>query len=69
MSGFAMLKRLSFDIPRSHMEGPSTALGTALNYAAIRVLGMRADHPVAVKARQVLHKLGNVKTMYSEYSN
>ena len=47
------------NVLRRHTEGPSTALGTALNYAAIRVLGMRADHPVAVKARKVLHKLGN----------
>lgn len=32
--------------------------GTALNYCAIRILGLSADHPVAVKAREILHKLG-----------
>lgn len=42
----------------SHIEGPSTAFGTSLNYCAIRILGMGADHPVAVKARGCLHKLG-----------
>ena len=42
----------------SHIEGPSTAFGTSLNYCAIRILGMSADHPTAVKARGCLHKLG-----------
>ena len=42
----------------SHIEGPSTAFGTSLNYCAIRILGMNVDHPVAVKARGCLHKLG-----------
>ena len=42
----------------SHVEGPSTALSTSLNYCTIRILGMSADHPVAVKARGCLHKLG-----------
>ena len=42
----------------SHIEGPSTAFGTSLNYCAIRILGMSVDHPVAVKARGCLHKLG-----------
>ena len=41
-----------------HIEGPSTAFGTSLNYCAIRILGMSVDHPVAVKARGCLHKLG-----------
>ncbi|KAJ2919534.1 hypothetical protein MD484_g877, partial [Candolleomyces efflorescens] len=41
-----------------HIEGPSTVFGTGLNYASIRLLGMKADHPVAVKARACLHKLG-----------
>ncbi|RXW23912.1 hypothetical protein EST38_g1956 [Candolleomyces aberdarensis] len=40
-----------------HIEGPSTVFGTGLNYASIRLLGMKADHPVAVKARACLHKL------------
>lgn len=32
--------------------------GTALNYTALRILGMSADHPVAIKARGTLHRLG-----------
>ena len=32
--------------------------GTALNYCAMRILGVNPDHPVAVKARGCLHKLG-----------
>ncbi|KAI0319638.1 terpene synthase [Amylostereum chailletii] len=41
-----------------HIEGPSTMFGTALNYVAIRLLGVPADHPVAVRARATMHKLG-----------
>ncbi|EIW59845.1 lanosterol synthase [Trametes versicolor FP-101664 SS1] len=41
-----------------HLEGQSTVFGTALNYCAMRVLGVKADHPVSVKARGCLHKLG-----------
>ena len=41
-----------------HIEGPSTAIGTALNYAALRLLGAPADHPVIIRARSTLHKLG-----------
>ncbi|KAG8967403.1 Lanosterol synthase (Oxidosqualene--lanosterol cyclase) [Tulasnella sp. 419] len=41
-----------------HIEGHSTVFGTALNYVALRLLGMDADHPVAVRARACLHKLG-----------
>jgi lanosterol synthase len=51
-----------------HIEGPSTAMGTALNYATLRLLGVPADHPVAVRARATLHKLGgqdNSKAFYS----
>ena len=33
-----------------------------MNYCAIRILGMSADHPVAVKARGCLHKLGQFAT-------
>jgi lanosterol synthase len=43
---------------RRHIEGYSTVFGTALNYAALRVLGVSAEHPVMVKARGTLHKLG-----------
>ena len=61
----------SLDPPRSsehdssHIEGPSAALGTSLNYCAIRILGMSADHPVAVKARGCLHKMGRSMTRLS----
>ncbi|EPS39819.1 hypothetical protein H072_6275 [Dactylellina haptotyla CBS 200.50] len=41
-----------------HTEGESSVFGTTINYTAIRLLGMEADHPVAVKARETLHKLG-----------
>jgi lanosterol synthase len=41
-----------------HFEGKSTVFGTSLNYTALRLLGVRADHPVMVKARSTLHKLG-----------
>ncbi|EIW79190.1 terpene synthase [Coniophora puteana RWD-64-598 SS2] len=41
-----------------HIEGHSTVFGTALNYAALRILGVEANHPVMVKARGTLHKLG-----------
>ena len=29
-----------------------------MNYVAVRILGMSVDHPVAVNARDCLHKLG-----------
>ncbi|KAF9267102.1 terpene synthase [Marasmius fiardii PR-910] len=41
-----------------HVEGHSTVFGTALNYAALRLLGVSADHPTCTKARGTLHKLG-----------
>jgi hypothetical protein len=41
-----------------HIEGHSTVMGTALNYAALRLLGVSAEHPVVVRARATLHKLG-----------
>ncbi|RVD80476.1 uncharacterized protein DFL_008373 [Arthrobotrys flagrans] len=41
-----------------HTEGESSAFGTTINYTTLRLLGMPADHPVAVKARQTLHKMG-----------
>lgn len=43
---------------RRHVEGCSTVFGTALNYVAMRLLGVGADHPVLVKARNTLHNLG-----------
>lgn len=44
--------------PYRHIEGHSTVFGTALNYTALRILGVQADHPAAVRARETLHKLG-----------
>ena len=41
-----------------HIEGVSTVFGTALNYVALRLLGLSADHPVCVKARNTLWNLG-----------
>ncbi|KAG9296972.1 hypothetical protein G9A89_001810 [Geosiphon pyriformis] len=41
-----------------HIEGHSTVFGTALNYVTLRILGIPADHPVMVKSRGTLHKLG-----------
>ncbi|KAJ7287848.1 terpenoid cyclases/protein prenyltransferase alpha-alpha toroid [Mycena rebaudengoi] len=41
-----------------HTEGASTVLGTVLNYSSLRLLGMDAEHPVAVKARATLRRLG-----------
>lgn len=42
----------------SHVEGHSTVLGTGLNYVAMRLLGVDAEHPALVKARATLHNLG-----------
>jgi hypothetical protein len=50
----------------SHVEGHSTVFGTGLNYAALRILGVDAEHPVCVKARATLHKLG---LWYREYQD
>jgi lanosterol synthase len=33
--------------------------GTALNYVSLRLLGVSPDHPVTVKARATLHRLGS----------
>lgn len=41
-----------------HIEGESTALGTALNYTTLRLVGVEADHPKMIQARATLHKLG-----------
>lgn len=32
--------------------------GTALNYVALRLLGLEPDHPVCEKARKKLHEMG-----------
>ncbi|THH19446.1 hypothetical protein EW146_g1727 [Bondarzewia mesenterica] len=41
-----------------HIEGNSTAFGTSINYVALRLLGVSAEHPAMVKARATLHRLG-----------
>jgi len=41
-----------------HVEGKSTVFGTTLNYVTLRLLGVDAEHPILVKARGTLHKLG-----------
>ncbi|KAL0089579.1 terpenoid cyclases/protein prenyltransferase alpha-alpha toroid [Phycomyces blakesleeanus] len=41
-----------------HIEGISTVFGTALNYVALRILGLGPDHTAMVKARTKLHELG-----------
>lgn len=41
-----------------HIEGLSTVFGTSLNYVALRLLGVPADDPVCVKARDTLWNLG-----------
>jgi lanosterol synthase len=41
-----------------HIEGVSTVFGTALNYVALRLMGLDSNHPVCVKARLHLWKLG-----------
>lgn len=37
-------------------------MGTALNYVALRLLGVPAEHPVIIRARGTLHKLGGHNT-------
>ncbi|KAJ1034980.1 hypothetical protein NDA18_000585 [Ustilago nuda] len=41
-----------------HIEASSTVFGTALNYTLLRLIGVSVDHPMMVKARGTLHKLG-----------
>ena len=43
-----------------HTEGPPTVFGCALNYSALRLLGVSADDPDLVKARNLLHRLGTI---------
>lgn len=49
--------------------------GTGLNYVVLRLLGVDAEHPIMIKARATLHKLGtiefslsNVERAHQEYS-
>ncbi|KAF6009212.1 hypothetical protein HII12_003790 [Brettanomyces bruxellensis] len=41
-----------------HEQDKSTCFGTTMNYVVLRLLGLPADHPVCVKARVTLKKLG-----------
>lgn len=41
-----------------HSVDKSTAFGTVVCYVALRLLGLPKDHPVCVKARKILMKLG-----------
>ncbi|RYO73768.1 hypothetical protein DL766_004874 [Monosporascus sp. MC13-8B] len=41
-----------------HIEGESTVFGTSMNYTVLRLVGVDPEHPVMVKARGTLHKLG-----------
>lgn len=41
-----------------HIADKSTCFGTTMNYVVLRLLGLEADHPVCVKARETLHRLG-----------
>lgn len=41
-----------------HIEGESTAFGTAMNYTALRLVGVSEEEDWMVKARGTLHKLG-----------
>lgn len=41
-----------------HVEDKSTVFGTALNYVALRILGVGPDDPDLVRARNILHKKG-----------
>ena len=45
---------------RRHIAGQSTVFGTALNYVAMRLLGVDKDDKDIVKARGVLHQLGRM---------
>ena len=44
-----------------HIEGESTVFGTAMNYTALRLVGVDADEPRMIKARATLHKMGGAK--------
>lgn len=41
-----------------HSVDKLTCFGTSMNYVVLRLLGLLADHPVCVKARKTLHRLG-----------
>jgi lanosterol synthase len=41
-----------------HIESPSTMFGTAMQYVALRILGLSAESPEAEKARKWMHQHG-----------
>jgi hypothetical protein len=41
-----------------HIEGASTIFGTAMNYVALRLLGVEKDDSLAKKSRRFLHANG-----------
>jgi len=41
-----------------HIEGESSVFGTAMNYTALRLLGVDADEPRMTRARGLLHEMG-----------
>ena len=47
-----------------HIEGPPTVFGCALNYVTMRLLGVGPDDKDLVKARNLLHKLGELVKLY-----
>jgi lanosterol synthase len=44
-----------------HIEGESSVFGTAMNYTALRLIGVSEEHEAMIKARGTLHKLGGAK--------
>ena len=46
-----------------HVAGEPTVLGTGLNYAALRLLGVPASDDRAVRARACLHRLGGAEAI------
>lgn len=47
----------------THIESPSTMFGSTINYISLRLLGMPADDPVAVKGREFIR--GNGGAVYA----
>lgn len=64
VSTFSHAYNLFTDSYSSHIEGHSTVFGTGLNYTALRILGVPAEHPIMVKARGTLHKLGMYLSLF-----
>lgn len=41
-----------------HIAGKSTVFGTALNYVSLRLLGVGPDDSNLIRAREILHQMG-----------